>query len=63
MKGTREKRVVIKLFPFLCAEGDEFIKAHVRFDDGVLLHYVFDALVYVRNKLSIGGRKNVGKEG
>ena len=62
-KGAREKGVVIGWFPFLCAEGKEFFKAHVRFDDGSLLHYVCDALVYSGDELSIGGRKFPLKKG
>ena len=63
LKGTREKRVVIGFFPADRAIGNEFLKAHVRFDDGVLLHYVCDALVYSGNELSIGGREYVRKKG
>ena len=62
-KGAREKGVVIGWFPFLCAEGKEFFNAHVRFDDGSLLHYVCDALVYSGDELSIGGRKFPLKKG
>ena len=63
LKGTREKRVVIGFLTPFSAEGEEFIKAHVRFDDGVLLHYVCDALIYTGDELSIGGREYLRKKG
>ena len=63
LKGTREKKVVIGFMPPFGAEGEEFTKAHDRFDDGVLLHYLCDALVYTGNEISIGGRRVAREEG
>ncbi len=63
MESARDKRVVVGFFPVLCAEGDEFIKAHVRFDDGVVLHHVLDATVYTGDKFIVGGREIVRQDG
>lgn len=63
LKGTRDNKVVIGYFPALLAEGKEFVKAYVRWDDGELLHFICNALVYNGDELFIGGRKIPRKKG
>jgi hypothetical protein len=63
MESARDKRVVVGLFPVLCAEGEEFIKAHVRFDDGLVFHHVLDSTVYAGDKFIIGGREITRQDG
>lgn len=63
LKGTRDKRVVIGFLAPFSAEGKEFIKAHVRFDDGALFNYICDALIYSGDEFVIGGKKSPRKKG
>lgn len=63
MKRARDKGAVIGYFPAPLTEGKEFVKAHVRFFDSDLFHFVCDALVYGGDELSIGGRKFFREKG
>lgn len=63
LKGAREKRVVIGFLTPFSTEGEEFIKAHVRFDDGELFHYILDALIYTGDEISVGGRRIAREKG
>lgn len=56
-KDASIKRLVFSLLPIRCAEGDEFIKGHIRFQDGPLFFPVLDALIYQGDELFIGKRK------
>src|SRR2546428_7398140 len=62
-EGTNIKRLVIGFMPLRCAEGEEFVKAHIRFQDGELFFPVLDALVYEGDELTIGGRKILREKG
>lgn len=62
-ESASKKRVIVGVFPFLCAEGKEFFELDVRFQDGDLFHPILDGLLYIGDELSIGGRKFPRKEG